>query len=265
MLFQRLLEESGKSTLVEVWPALEVVVHGGVKFDPYREAFRAIVGSQPRPAPGDVPVLRGIHRLRRPARPGSSAWSSTTASSTSSSRSTSWSRRGRRGTGSGTAEAGVNYAIVVSTCAGMWAHVIGDTVRFESLASAALDLHRADPVHALGLRRAPDQRGARGGDRAGRVGDRCVRARLARRAGLRGALGYHQYVVEFLGEPAETSQASATGSTPSSPAQRRLPRAPHSGRRPPVSRRVGGASRGFRGLDAQSREARRTEQGPACG
>ena len=32
----------------------------------------------------------------------------------------------------GTVEAGVNYAIVVSTCAGMWAHVIGDTVRFES-------------------------------------------------------------------------------------------------------------------------------------
>ena len=33
----------------------------------------------------------------------------------------------------GTVEPGVNYAIVVSTCAGMWAHLIGDTVRFESL------------------------------------------------------------------------------------------------------------------------------------
>jgi hypothetical protein len=32
-----------------------------------------------------------------------------------------------------TVEPGVNYAIVVSTCAGMWAHVIGDTVRFECL------------------------------------------------------------------------------------------------------------------------------------
>src|SRR5262249_26871450 len=45
ILFQRLLNETGKSSLVEVWPALEVVVHGGVKFDPYREAFRTIVGS----------------------------------------------------------------------------------------------------------------------------------------------------------------------------------------------------------------------------
>src|SRR5208282_5752565 len=33
----------------------------------------------------------------------------------------------------GTLERGVNYAIVVSTCAGMWGHIIGDTVRFESL------------------------------------------------------------------------------------------------------------------------------------
>jgi hypothetical protein len=33
----------------------------------------------------------------------------------------------------GDVEAGVDYVIMVSTCAGMWAHVIGDTIRFESL------------------------------------------------------------------------------------------------------------------------------------
>ncbi len=37
-----------------------------------------------------------------------------------------------------TVEPGVNYAIVVSTCAGMWAHLIGDLVRFESLAPPLL-------------------------------------------------------------------------------------------------------------------------------
>src|SRR5262249_10038630 len=44
-LFQRLLERSGKATIAEVWPTLEVVVHGGVKFDPYRDAFAAVLGS----------------------------------------------------------------------------------------------------------------------------------------------------------------------------------------------------------------------------
>ena len=45
MFFQRLLELSGKSTVAEVWPDLEVVVHGGVKFDPYRSAFERVLGS----------------------------------------------------------------------------------------------------------------------------------------------------------------------------------------------------------------------------
>src|SRR5262249_22251967 len=44
MLFQRLLDLSGKATIAEVWPTLEMVVHGGVKFDPYRESFRAVLG-----------------------------------------------------------------------------------------------------------------------------------------------------------------------------------------------------------------------------
>src|SRR3954471_12905550 len=44
-LFHRLLDLSGKSTLAEVWPMLELVVHGGVKFDPYGEAFEALLGS----------------------------------------------------------------------------------------------------------------------------------------------------------------------------------------------------------------------------
>src|SRR5262249_44191280 len=44
-LFQRLQELTGKRSVAEVWPTLEVVVHGGVKFDPYREAMQEILGS----------------------------------------------------------------------------------------------------------------------------------------------------------------------------------------------------------------------------
>ena len=47
-------------------PTLEVVVHGGVKFDPYREAFAADPRQPADPAPGDLPLLGGVHRLRRP-------------------------------------------------------------------------------------------------------------------------------------------------------------------------------------------------------
>ena len=39
------LDLTGKNTVAEVWPHLELVVHGGVKFDPYRESFATILGS----------------------------------------------------------------------------------------------------------------------------------------------------------------------------------------------------------------------------
>ena len=131
-LFQRVIALSGKKTVAEVWPKLEVVVHGGVKFDPYRDTFNALIGdpnvvlmetyacsegfvAHEEPGAGLLRLLLdhgifyefvpvddlGSYRERR-------HWL-------------------------GDIRPGVNYAIVVSTCAGMWAHVIGDTVRFEQL------------------------------------------------------------------------------------------------------------------------------------
>ena len=44
MLFERILQYTGKQCLAEVWPSLRLVVHGGTKFDPYRDRFRCLVG-----------------------------------------------------------------------------------------------------------------------------------------------------------------------------------------------------------------------------
>ncbi|MBF1605416.1 MAG: GH3 auxin-responsive promoter family protein, partial [Prevotella shahii] len=41
----RVLELSGKNTLAEVWPGLEVFFHGGIAFGPYREQYHHLVGS----------------------------------------------------------------------------------------------------------------------------------------------------------------------------------------------------------------------------
>jgi hypothetical protein len=131
-LFQRVIASSGKRTVAEVWPSLEIVVHGGVKFDPYRSAFRTLIGSDDVVLMESYPCSEGFiahgdpetgllkllfdHELfyefvpvdelgsERPTR----HWLAT-------------------------AQTGINYAIVVSTCAGLWAHVIGDTIRFERL------------------------------------------------------------------------------------------------------------------------------------
>jgi hypothetical protein len=43
VLLNRVLEKTGKSNILEVWPNLEVYFHGGVNFNPYREQFKKII------------------------------------------------------------------------------------------------------------------------------------------------------------------------------------------------------------------------------
>ncbi|MDQ6756202.1 MAG: GH3 auxin-responsive promoter family protein [Bacteroidota bacterium] len=44
VLIKRVLELSGKNYLKEVWPNLELYIHGGVSFIPYREQFDKLIG-----------------------------------------------------------------------------------------------------------------------------------------------------------------------------------------------------------------------------
>lgn len=132
VLFRRLRELSGKSTLREIWPALEVVVHGGVKFDPYRETFRDVLGDDRIRLQESYPCSEGFiafgdprtEHLRLVFDHGIFYEFVPVDELGSPNPTRHW---------LGTAEAGVNYAIVVTTCAGMWSHIVGDTVRFESL------------------------------------------------------------------------------------------------------------------------------------
>ena len=43
-VLEKLLEATGKKTVKEVWPNLEVFFHGGISFVPYREHYRKLMG-----------------------------------------------------------------------------------------------------------------------------------------------------------------------------------------------------------------------------
>ncbi len=202
MLFQRLLAETGKSTLIDIWPRLEVIVHGGIKFDPYRETFRAIVGSDRVRmldtyccSEGYVAFADPRTERLRLAHDNGIFYEFLPADELESPRPTRhW---------LGDVECGVNYAIVVSTCAGMWAHVIGDTIRFESRNPPLLTFTgrtrqtlSAFAEHLIGEELeaaiAHAARESDSGVREWHVGPV-----------FEGTPGYHQYVVEFLAEPAD--------------------------------------------------------------
>jgi hypothetical protein len=206
-LFRRVLEESGKSTVAEVWPMLEMVVHGGVKFDPYRATFEAILGSPRVRLQETYPCSEGFiafgdHEtgLLRPVLDHGLFYEFVPADELESPRPTRhW---------LGDVQLGVNYAIVLSTCAGLWAHIVGDTVRFESASPPLLSFtgRTRYTLSAFGEHLINEEieaavaaaaRGTSTSVRDWHVGPV-----------FQGAMGYHLYVVEFLEPPPQAVTAA---------------------------------------------------------
>ena len=125
MLFERLAEHHGCPPL----PSLELLVHGGVAWAPYRDrvapwlppgcATREVYAA----SEGFLAIAdRGDGEGMRLLFDGSCFLEFIPLEELDSPRPTRhW---------AATIETGVDYAIVVSSCAGLWAYVVGDTVRF---------------------------------------------------------------------------------------------------------------------------------------
>lgn len=132
VLIKRILEITGKKTLKEVWPDLELYLHGGVSFTPYREQFRKLIGEgvnylemynasegffAAQSKPGDDGMLlflqHGIFYEFMPVEE--------------------YGKDEPQTIGLKEVETGKNYAVVISTNGGLWRYLVGDTIQFTSL------------------------------------------------------------------------------------------------------------------------------------
>lgn len=133
VMLKYILEHTGKKNILEVWPGLELFIHGGVSFSPYREQFKKLIPSekmqymetynasegffaiQDDPLSTDMLLMLdyGIFFEFIPTdqleKPNPDILTI------------------------GQAETDVNYALVISTNSGLWRYTIGDTVKFTSL------------------------------------------------------------------------------------------------------------------------------------
>ncbi len=132
VLFKRILEITGKQTMSEVWPSLELYMHGGVSFTPYREQFRKIIGkeinylemynaSEGFFAAQDIPGSEGMllftdHGIFMEFMPVSE-----------------YGKKEPQTVSLQDVELGKNYALIISTNGGLWRYLVGDTVQFVSL------------------------------------------------------------------------------------------------------------------------------------
>lgn len=132
VLINKILEMTGKKSLLDVWPNLELFIHGGIAMTPYRSEFERIIPSadmhymetynasegffaiQDEPADSSMLLMLDydifyeflpLDHLDDP-----------TAAVTIEG-----------------VKTGVNYAMIISCSGGLWRYMIGDTVEFTSL------------------------------------------------------------------------------------------------------------------------------------
>jgi hypothetical protein len=132
VLLKRILEITGKETIKEVWPNLELYMHGGVSFVPYKAHFEKLIGAPINylemynasegffAAQDDITVegmlLMCEHGVFYEFMPIEE-----------------WGKEHPQTLQLDEVEIGKNYAPVITTNGGLWRYLIGDTIQFTSL------------------------------------------------------------------------------------------------------------------------------------
>ncbi len=129
LLIKRILQITGKETLKEVWPNLELYIHGGVSFVPYIEQFQRLVGGNVKYmeiynasegffAAQDSPDADGMllllqHGIFYEFMPIEE-----------------YGNKNPKTIGLNNVEIGKQYALIVTTNGGLWRYLVGDTIQF---------------------------------------------------------------------------------------------------------------------------------------
>jgi len=129
VLFKRQLEITGKKSIHEVWPNLEVFIHGGVNFAPYKEQFQEISGWDGMHFLETYNASEGFFGIQ--------AESNKREMMLMSQHGVFYefypvSKGPEYCIPLAEVEPGVNYAMVITTNSGLWRYCIGDTVQFTS-------------------------------------------------------------------------------------------------------------------------------------
>ena len=202
MYFERLIERTGKP-VGEIFPNFELFIYGGVNFAPYKARFQKLIG-RPVTAIELFPASEGFFAYQ-------DTWDQEGLLLLLDAgifyefiRASEFYDEAPERLTLGQVETGVNYVMIISTNAGLWAYNLGDTVRFVSLSPYRIVVtgRIAHFISAFGehviakeveeaMREAQDATGAR-------VNEFTVAPVIDP---PNGELPYHEWFVEFEQEP----------------------------------------------------------------
>ena len=208
LLIQRIVELKGKRSILDVWPNIEVFFHGAVSFKPYQSLFKKLIpkpgmvywetynasegffGIQDQPDSDELLLMLdyGIYYEFIPAEEMDEEFPKAIPLSE--------------------VEVDKNYALVISTNAGLWRYNIGDTIKFTSISPYRIRISGRTRhfINAFGEEVIVENAEAaitKACESTGAIIDNFTAAPIFLDAGKKGG---HEWIIEFRTQPHDLSE-----------------------------------------------------------
>ncbi len=132
-LIRYILEQTGKDNLHEIWPNLELFIHGGVSFTPYREQYKKLLPGKKMRYLETYNASEGFFGIQDTAEDTSMLLMLDYGVYYEFIPMEEFGKENPKSLMIDEVELGKNYALVISTNGGLWRYLIGDTIMFTSL------------------------------------------------------------------------------------------------------------------------------------
>ncbi len=133
VLLNKILEETKKTNLFEIWPNLEVYFHGGVSFDPYKEQYKSILPKNDFKYYEIYNASEGFFAIQDLNNSNDLLLMLDYGIFYEFIPMDTFGTPNQKVIRLAEVELNKNYAVVITTNSGLWRYLIGDTVRFTSL------------------------------------------------------------------------------------------------------------------------------------
>lgn len=132
ILLNKILDENGKENICEIWPNLEVFFHGGVAFTPYKSQFESIIPSKKMRYMETYNASEGFFGIEDFHQKGELLLMLDYGIYYEFAPAGEWEKTYPETCALDEVELHKNYALIISTNAGLWRYKIGDTIQFTS-------------------------------------------------------------------------------------------------------------------------------------
>ena len=203
----KVLEATGKDNLLEVWPDLELFIHGGVAFTPYREQFKQLIPRDDMHYIETYNASEGFFAIKDQLDSDDMLLMLDYGIFYEFIPEGEWLSESPKAIGLDEVVRGQQYAVVISTNAGLWRYKIGDTIEFTSLYPFRIRITGRTKyfINAFGEELIQDN-----AEQALAIACEKTRAQVREYTGgpvymKDGASGAHEWVMEFEREPEDLS------------------------------------------------------------